>query len=522
MTETNSTDWPIPPQHRYALTAERIEKTAYEWQVELYNQWLADGRVLADVATGLGKSRGAMYCAAGWRVMHGENAKVLILVPTKKLVLQWRNHCVVQRFPVASISSDFKTDHLLNKFAYVSTYQSLGKVKANPFISDPNTKLLIICDEAQYVGAERTAEMFEDFQGDSCLLLSATPKRGDAVDIRHIMNTKSTYKLGLIDGRVKTLGKEAALNFTFHYVMVKASEAEEMEILDLIKERTTLRKRCEKLLHDSGNGNPYDIFDRINTNKDEVGAEIAKTVAVYKHKCMEVKRAENEVSQRYDISRALMRNRLGKKDMYLHESILGIERLNQLCRDEGLNPRVYHSGIKLTPAIMSVYPELATEDFARRLKEYNNNASSEFNAWAESATDTLLSCKSLKEGVDIPNTDGIIMLTGANEVGKRIQTIGRVFRGNKHKDIYMFILNLPTEYGSGDERCFYNVMKETGIPYDNVRITNLALLEAGAEGIPWNNNDNDTADEPVDDDFPQPVAEDDDFPLPEETTEMKT
>ena len=146
MTETNSTDWPIPPQHRYALTAERIEKTAYEWQVELYNQWLADGRVLADVATGLGKSRGAMYCAAGWRVMHGENAKVLILVPTKKLVLQWRNHCVVQRFPVASISSDFKTDHLLNKFAYVSTYQSLGKVKANPFISDPNTKLLIICD----------------------------------------------------------------------------------------------------------------------------------------------------------------------------------------------------------------------------------------------------------------------------------------------------------------------------------------------------------------------------------------
>jgi len=126
------------------------------------------------------------------------------------------------------------------------------------------------------------------------------------------------------------------------------------------------------------------------------------------------------------------------------------------------------------------YPELNTPHFHKRLKDYSKNAKRELQRWKESASDYLLTCKSLKEGFDVPDMDGLIMMTGTNSTRSRIQTIGRVFRGSKHKDIYMLVLDGVSDKGSGDERAFWRIVEATGIPHSNIKYTTLAALEAGA------------------------------------------
>jgi superfamily II DNA or RNA helicase len=462
-----------------SITAEVIEGKSRLWQSEAFTKWigLEDHRMTVKAATGAGKTYLAVMIMHWWRNLHGKNAKVVFGVPTKDLVVQTADVFRGWRFNFARVCSGYNEAHL-NKDVYITTYMSLEKVKKNKHLK--GKKILIIGDECHKMGADKTRIQFINFQGDACLLLSATPERDDEIDVSALMNAPQLVDLKLIDGIQQSRRGEDTLDFTLHYVMVQPTPAETTQLYE-IEEEVRIAYHAAKSAVDKAGGNVGNLMSFQNKNLGDAGA--ASALQSYKYKTMLRKRIENDIEARYDVVQAIMNKHIGDKMACFHESIFGIERLNQMCMNEGIQPRVYHSGMELSPEQALAYPELNTPQFHKRLKDYSKNAKRELQRWKESASDYLLTCKSLKEGFDVPDMDGLIMMTGTNSVRSRIQTIGRVFRGSKHKDIYMLVLQGVGENGSGDHRSFWRLVEKTGIKHSNIKYTTLAMLNAGVGSV---------------------------------------
>ena len=494
------------------ITAEVLDGRARRWQNEAFSKWLGleDHRMTVKAATGAGKTYLATMIIFWWLNLHGEDAKIVFCVPTTTLVKQTAEHLRGWRIKYARCSSAYGNEHQLNKPCYITTYQSLKKVKANKHLK--GKKILIIGDECHTIGAEKTKAHFIGFQGDACLLLSATPERDDDISVMQIMNAPLSFELNLIEGIEQSRTSNDALDFTVHYCIVKPNPIETSQLYE-IEEEVRIAYHSAKSAVDKAGGNPDRLLSYQNKS---LGGDAASALQSYKYKTMMRKRMENEIEQRYDVVRAIMRMNIGVKSMYLHETILGIERLNQMCMDEGVNPHVYHSGMELTPDQAITYPELNTPAFKNRLKDYSKNAKRELTRWKESASDALLSCKSLKEGFNVPDLSLLTMMTGTNSVRSRIQTIGRIFRGASHKDIYFLVLDGVGENGSGDERCFWRVIEATGIPHDKIKYTTLAMLQAGVASVSQG-QDNEYMSFPSSDEEEEPFTFVEDEPLTEDS-----
>ena len=493
-----------------SITAEVLDGKARLWQNEAFSKWLGleEQRMTVKAATGAGKTYLATMIMFWWLNLHGEDAKIVFCVPTTTLVKQTAEHLRGWRIKYARCSSAYGNEHQLNKPCYITTYQSLKKVKANKHLKDK--KILIIGDECHTIGADKTRIQFENFQGDACLLLSATPERDDDISVMQIMNAPKHFELNLIEGIQQSRTTSDALDFTIHYCIVKPNAIETTQLYE-IEEEVRIAYHAAKSAVDKAGGNPDRLLSFQNKH---LGGDAAAALQSYKYKTMMRKRLENDVAARFDVVQAIMRKDIGQKYAVFHETIFGIERLNQMCMDEGINPHVYHSGMELSHDQALAYPELNTLAFKNRLKHYAKNAKRELQRWKESASDYLLTCKSLKEGFDVPDMDGLVMMTGTNSVRSRIQTIGRVFRGAKHKDIYFLVLDGIGDNGSGDERCFWRVIQDTGIPHDKIKYTSLAMLQAGVASVS-HGEDNEYMTFPSDEEEDEPLTEDDN-PLTEE------
>ena len=460
-------------------TGEQLEEGARLWQAQAYNKWLGllSPRMCVKAATGSGKTRLAITVMHQWLHQH-PNGVVVFVVPSKQLLNQTRTTVRMWKLTCGRIGGGYN-ERAPNKDVYITTYLSLKKVQALTHLKGRPT--LLVLDECHRAGGEVALQTLRNYQGDGCLLLSATPNRSDGVCVMHEMNTAPAgsvcqgencevgihYHLNLIKGIEQSRNGDDELDFTFHVVHVNMTTQEQIEYDDLTE-------RISKLYHKAyasvaqANGNTNNLFARGNWSLGgSDGAEAAKDLGVYQARCNERKRLMNEMENRFDAAQQVLTHEIGKKYALFHETIFGIERLNGMCKDIGIHPHVYHSGLTtLPPQMYQTYPELNNPAFKRRLQQYGEDATKELKRWEKSVSDILLTCKSLKEGFNAPDMDGLIMMSGTNNVRSRIQTIGRVFRGAKHKSIWMFVYN-DTE--GGDYRSFYNLIHETGIPHDKIR-----------------------------------------------------
>lgn len=448
-------------------TAEFIERNARLWQSEAFNLWLGliDKRMTTEAGTGSGKTRLAVMTMFEWLFRHGDDAVIVFGVPSKGLLMQTADTMRSWRFTYGRIGGGYN-ELILGKNVYISTYASINKVRDSNVIK--GKKVLLILDECHKVGAEQTSKVMETFQGDACLMLSATPHRSDGADPMEIMNAPIRYTLSLMQGIKQSRGKDDALDFTFNVVYVQPNLQETMELEQLNNAVSIAYHKAFKFAAADVMAVESNLFHRRNAS-NMVEWETRQAIDNYKTQCMKRKRMENEIEQRYEVAQHILSNNLGKKYAAFHESIFGIERLNQMCRDIGYYPRVYHSGMTLSEDQALAYPELDNDTFRNRLKNYSKNSERELTRWTESPSDILLTCKSLKEGFDVPDMDGLIMMTGTNAVLSRIQTIGRVFRGRKHKEIWMLVVKGVGDNPSGDERCLNTILKKTEIPQSHVK-----------------------------------------------------
>lgn len=457
-------------------TGEQLEEGARLWQAKAYSTWLGliKPRMCAKAATGSGKTRLAITIMHQWLHQHA-NGVVVFVVPSKQLLNQTRNTVRMWKLTCGRIGGGYN-ERAPNKDVYITTYLSLKKVKALKHLN--NRPTLLVLDECHRAGGEVALQTLRNYQGDGCLLLSATPNRSDGVCVMCEMNTSPDgsaclgedcdrgihVDLKLIDGIKQSRNGDDELDFTFHLVHVNMTTQEQIEYDDLTERISKLYHKAYASVAQAG-GNPNNLFARGNWSLDS--DEAKRDLGIYQARCNERKRLMNEMENRFDAAQQVLTHEIGKKYALFHETIFGIERLNGMCKDIGIHPHVYHSGLAtLPPQVYQTYPELNNPAFKRRLQQYGEDATKELKRWEKSVSDILLTCKSLKEGFNAPDMDGLIMMSGTNNVRSRIQTIGRVFRGAKHKDIWMFVYN-DTE--GGDYRSFYNLIHDTGIPHDKIR-----------------------------------------------------
>ena len=446
------------------LTAEQMTETARQWQTECFSKWIGldNPRGTLKAGTGAGKTRLGIMVMMNW-LKEREDATVIFVVPSLALGNQTKNSLRAWGLTTGRYFTGFK-ETAPHKNVYITTYTSLNKlVEAVPYLKNRN--VLLVLDECHKAGASQALRNLRNFKGDGCLMLSATPERGDGVNVMAELDAPLFFELTLIDGIKQSRTADDALDYTFHVVFVQPNQQEAIEYDDLSESISKMFHMCVAEGKKVG-ANTNNLFDRRNLG---YGGEFAQKLRIYTALCRSRKRLENELESRYQATQDILTYTYGKKTAVFNQSIFAIERLNGMVKDMGIHPRVYHSGLSSLPAdALEMYPELNNQGFKRRLEQWGDDADKELKRWVRSSSDVLLTCKALQEGFDCPDMDTLIMANGTNAIRSRIQTIGRVFRGSKHKDIFMLVHNNGSD-DTGDMNAFYRLIHATGIEHDKIR-----------------------------------------------------
>ena len=445
------------------VTAEQMEKTARQWQSEAFSKWIGLGknpRGTLKAGTGAGKTRFSVMAIMNW-LHEREDGSAVFVVPSRTLGTQTKNALRALGLSCARYWSDFK-EKMPNKDVYITTYTSLPSM-LNAVSYLKNRDVLLVLDECHKAGGKQALKNVTSYKGDACLMLSATPHRSDGIDGPSLMEAPIFFDLPLIDGIKQSRTADDALDYTFHVVFVDMTNDEQIQYDEYCENITKMWFMLQKQGKECG-ANTSNLFHRMN---EGFGGEFGRTLRIWKNLLLKRKRLINEMEIRYSIAQQIMELEYGKKYALFNQSIFAIERLNGMMKDMGIHPRLYHSGLQSIPNnVFEAYPELNNEGFIRRFNEAGSKSDAELKRWIRSASDILLTCKSLQEGFDCPSMDGLIMMNGTNTLTSRIQTNGRVFRGAKHKDIWMLVHN---DGSSGENKALYELLHATKIEHDKIR-----------------------------------------------------
>jgi superfamily II DNA or RNA helicase len=357
----------------------------YTWQKEAIDAWVkkeCKGTVMA--TTGAGKTRVALEIIREWlktAQILGQKHGIVVIVPTRRLMQQWYHELLdlgIDR--VGRYGGKYQDKHLN---VVVSTVNSARKL----FFSNENT--LLICDEAHRMATDANKKIFHNIKFSGILGLSATPDRADGKDV-----TKFTGDI------VYRLGYEQAVNdgiipeFTINLIRTSLTSLEWNEYMEHTKRVATFLSKIREVW--GSNANPMTMSGEQDEN-----------VIFFKAATQARKRAVNSSAERFDVLRELLNQHRGEKVAVFHESVDDIEEIAHEYRQLGWDVDVYHSD--------------------------TSYGDKQFVRWCESIPDegrVLFSCKALKEGINVPSMQVVIMMSGTNDARSRIQTLGRGLRGS--------------------------------------------------------------------------------------------
>jgi len=368
----------------------------YDWQDDAINKWKNNGnKGIIQATTGSGKSRVAHALIV--EQLRKKNGVVTVLVPQVSLLKQWADALdEILGFKVGRCGGGKKNISEKINVMVINT-----ALKVMPLQS--YTDHLIVADECHRMAAPSFQSIF-NVQHQSCLGLSATPEREDSgLEVLTRLIGDVIYKYGYEEA----LREGVISDFEVCAVQIPLTVAEKTEH---DKSHSMIVNLSKKLSARYGNrGNLIITCQRLlssGTSDKDVGAFL---VAIQKRK-----EVLNTAHNRFRALDLLLHQHRTGKIMVFHESIDDISRLEK--RFKHFNPQTYHS--KKT----AKQRRIALETFSSQPKGL------------------LLSCKALVEGVDIPDADVGIMVSGTRSVRSRIQTIGRLLRkgGSSQPIIYLF------------------------------------------------------------------------------------
>ena len=355
------------------------------------------------VVTGGGKTIFGIYCLS-YLFENDLIDSVIIVVPTKTLQDQWASN-ILQNTNCSKEELSFNR-RKLNKIN-ILTNLSTQKI---PFKELKHRYSLILDECHRYGTVKNLSFLSQDFVSKIGLTATLERKYDDGVEQFLYPNIGEviysyTIKEALNDGVVEP--------YKLIYLRTHFTEEEELEYEELSHKISVL-------------------LGRLHVEKESLTREsLKKSIEMLSFKRS---RLVNESTQRKYVASKLILNNLKRKKIIFCESIKQSEEIKDICEENGLSTVVYHSQMKQSDRI------------------------SVLNDFQSDYYHTLIGCKALDEGFDVPDIDFGLIVSQTKTDRQRIQRLGRTIRKskNKQKPIIYTLYTTEDEYSSLYEEQFEN------------------------------------------------------------------
>jgi len=400
----------------------------YDWQLKGHNLWRANGnKGIISAVTGSGKTRLAAAIISTW-LKENPKGSVSIIVSKISLLSQWKDD-------IGPIFYDRNIGQMgggnrewygsINVLVIDTAVKVLGGRKGG--LSDAH---LVIVDECHSLGAETYRDALTCTHH-ATLGLSATPERDDTgleviAPLLGDVIMRYDFAQAIKDGVIPP--------FTVKAVKIQLQPTERIAY---DRHQFTIRTLTKRLAGKyGGSGNLItrcQYLLKTGTQDADIGG--------YLTAIREQKEIVNSAKNRFAVLDILLHKHITKHEqstMLFHESVSDIQSIAK--KYTHMNPLEYHY-------------KAATS------KKKKAQVLADFK---EGKSKLLLSCRALSEGVNIPQVEVGIMLSGTRTVRTRIQTLGRLLRGEEATIYFVYVGDTK------DTRSLSNLVNKGGIPESNM------------------------------------------------------
>lgn len=350
----------------------KIKVKLRDYQKEAIKSWSQEKMGSIVLPTGAGKT------IIGLKIIEMINSPTLIVVPTLDLVKQW-TQMLSQSFNIEIGNIGGGTENI--QPITVSTYDS-AYIKA-PFIG--NKFLLIVFDEVHHLPAPSYRQIAETYIAPFRLGLTATLEREDHLD------TDFPYLIGKTTFRI-TANELAKNNYLANYVIERKQIFMSEEENQKYKENMAVYHTCLKKI--GLNMNSYNSFKRLIMISSR--NNLARRALVARNKAIDI--ALNSRSKMDEIRKILSENKNIKTIIFTQH--------NKLVYDI--------SNAFLIPFITYKSSKEEREDVLGGFKDGRYKA--------------IVTSKVLDEGIDVPDAQLGILVSGTGSSREFVQRLGRLLR----------------------------------------------------------------------------------------------
>lgn len=412
----------ISRSKRWRADKKNVAKSPRKHQLIALENWEKNGRRgIFEHATGSGKTYTAI-CAI--RDALDRNKTVLVLVPSKELLRQWRKEIgeniqdiEIQYLLCGDGNNAWKKDNLLR--LWTSPSDSMNKITiaimdtacSGQFLNSvlPGEHLLIVVDEVHRIGSSARRNIL-NIDAHERLGLSATPIRyGDVEGTNAIFD----YFGGIVEpvfSLEDAIRTNVLTKYYYHPTQISLTEQEQ-------DEWNALTKIINKIIASNGGSN-RNISAIIEENSR------------LQMKMIERSRIIKQASGKVPLSLSVIKDNYKYGDHWIVycDNQSQLREVLNLLLDNDYNAYEYHSDM--------------SGDREQTLKYFDRNGG------------ILVSIRCLDEGVDIPATTHALILASSKNPREFIQRRGRILRkyeGKYFAHLYDAIVVPPKSYDENDK-----------------------------------------------------------------------
>lgn len=388
-----------------------MDPIPYRWQTDALEAWASNGcKGIAHVVTGAGKTRFALMAVKYLQNRSELPVNTIIVVPTCALMEQWIKELknTFKGDTISRVGGGFRGEPEADfQVMVVNTARVVLPQRRNALLAKSH-KVFLICDECHHYGSKENRKIFSGISPESSayytLGLSATPYSAWFGVVLEPALGKVFYTYEHDDA----LKDEIIAPFVVEQIAVKfkAEEAEEysklsFDIALMLKKLLSSRKSLKNLpsaeffaelrkLREAGDDLAGGVIDLLTRRKELVLLADSRMQCV--QSLAEVLPTDSKI--------ILFCERISQTDAVYS----ALEGKYRCCLGK------YHSG---------------------RPKEQNRSDMREFKS---GDIRIMVACKGLDEGINVPEADIAIIVSGTSMTRQHIQRLGRILRRSRDRE----------------------------------------------------------------------------------------
>jgi superfamily II DNA or RNA helicase len=410
--------------------------TLHAWQEECLPKWLEDCKGTVKVATGGGKTLFALAAAQELQNTKDSELRLVIVVPTIPLMVQWKADLIRSNIPESAITfmGGGKQPGMLATARILVCVLNSARERLPDLVRKAGwpERMLLVVDECHRTRAEQARKIF-GAEPRYTLGLSATPESADDDEALPAADAYNASEVGQALGPIiyeLSLQQAHAAGllspFEVVHVGVELSPDERQRYDSLSREISELHKDLKRKYTASRSKQPFLAW--------------CKTIA---------KKGDGGDAERF-IGMANQRKRLLYRAKARAGAVLGI--LQQSMTQEDARAIVFHEQIDEVDALYLDALDAGLPAVLEHSKQPDGLRAESIEAFRDGTARVIVSAKSLVEGFNVPAADVGIIAASNSSVRQRIQSLGRMLRrkqGGRSAVVYVLYVR-----GSEDEAIY--------------------------------------------------------------------